>query len=214
MSQRLTKILMELYQQMFNRFGPQHWWPGQTKTEIIFGAILTQNTNWGNVEKALANLRREGLLNFARLRETPDSEVAAMIRPSGYFNMKTRRLKNFIEFFYQEYGGSWRRMNAQPLKILRERILSVNGIGPETADSILLYAMDRPIFVVDAYTKRILSRKGLVAPDADYNTVQRLFMENLPADAVLFNEYHALIVRAAKEHCRTRPVCDGCPVKC
>jgi len=199
---------------MFNRFGPQHWWPGQTKTEIIFGAILTQNTNWGNVEKALANLRREGLLNFARLRETPDSEVAAMIRPSGYFNMKTRRLKNFIEFFYQEYGGSWRRMNAQPLKILRERILSVNGIGPETADSILLYAMDRPIFVVDAYTKRILSRKGLVAPDADYNTVQRLFMENLPADAVLFNEYHALIVRAAKEHCRTRPVCDGCPVKC
>lgn len=214
MSQRLTKILMELYQQMFNRFGPQHWWPGQTKTEIIFGAILTQNTNWGNVEKALANLRREGLLNFARLRETPDSEVAAMIRPSGYFNMKTRRLKNFIEFFYQEYGGSWRRINAQPLKTLRERILSVNGIGPETADSILLYAMDRPIFVVDAYTKRILSRKGLIAPDADYDTVQRLFMENLPADAVLFNEYHALIVRAAKEHCRTRPACDGCPVKC
>jgi len=214
MSQRLTKTLMDLYQRMFDRFGPQYWWPGDTRTEIIIGAILTQNTNWGNVEKALANLRQEGLLNFSRLRGTPDTVIAQLIRPSGYFNMKARRLKNFVEFFYQEYGGSWRRINAQPLTALRERILSVNGIGPETADSILLYAMDRPVFVVDAYTKRILSRKGLIGPDEDYHAVQRLFMDHLPADAALFNEYHALIVRAAKEHCRPRPACDGCPVNC
>ena len=213
MKKYLSKKLLRIYQQMFAHFGPQHWWPGRTKTEIIIGAILTQNTNWTNVEKALFNLRAAGLLNFSKLRQVSEYEIARLIRPSGYFNMKARRIKNFIGFFYETYGGSWKRIHTEPLDVLRAKILSVNGIGPETADSILLYALDRPVFVVDAYTKRILSRRGMIEDSADYDTVQRLFMENLEHDTALFNEYHALIVRCAKEYCRTKPVCAGCPLK-
>lgn len=206
------QCLLKIYDRLYKHFGPQYWWPGDTKTEIIIGAILTQNTNWGNVEKALRNLRKQKLLNFAPLRDASEKDIAQMIRPSGYFNMKARRLKNFVDFFYQEFGGSWRRIHAEPLPVLREKILSVNGIGPETADSVLLYAMDRPVFVVDTYTKRVLSRHGLIDAQASYDEVQRLFMEHVPCDVQRFNEYHALIVRLAKEYCKTKACCEGCPL--
>ncbi len=206
-------MLMKIYRQMFDRFGPQHWWPGQTKTEIIVGAILTQNTNWDNVKKAIVNLRQEKMLTFPALRDVDVDVLAQLIRPSGYFNIKARRLKNFVDFFYREYNGSWKKFSLQPLDRLREKILSVNGVGPETADSILLYALEQPIFVIDAYTKRALSRHHIIAAEEDYHTVQNLFMGHLPPDAILFNEYHALFVRLAKEYCRTKPQCDGCPLK-
>ena len=204
--------LMKIYDEMYQRFGPQHWWPGHTKTEIIGGAILTQNTNWGNVEKALSNMKKAKLLNFSALQKTSEQRIAELIRPSGYFNIKAKRLKNFVNFFYEEYHGSWKKIQQEPFDILRKKILSVNGIGPETADSILLYALNRPVFVVDAYTKRIFSRHGLINHRTDYDTVQQLFMGNLPHDVQLFNEYHALIVRAAKEYCRTKPQYKGCPL--
>lgn len=198
---------------MFDRFGPQHWWPGQTKTEIIVGAILTQNTNWENVKKAIANLRRARMLTFKALRDADEQALAELIRPSGYFNMKAKRLKNFVDFFYREYGGSWKKFQSEPLDVLREKVLSVNGVGPETADSILLYALDKPVFVIDAYTKRALSRHGMISLDDDYHAVQALFMDHIAPDVPFFNEYHALFVRLAKEHCRTKPQCDGCPLK-
>ncbi|MFP4473090.1 MAG: endonuclease III domain-containing protein [Candidatus Omnitrophota bacterium] len=211
MGKRTAEVLLKIYREMYEHFGPQHWWPGDTRTEIIVGAVLTQNTNWRNVEKALANLRSVGLLNFPALKKARTAAIAQLIRPSGYYNMKARRLKNFVAFFYDTFNGSWRRIAAEPTASLRKKILAVNGIGPETADSILLYALDRPVFVVDAYTRRIFSRYGLTAPDDDYDTVQSFFMDHLPRDPVLYNEYHALIVRLAKEHCRTRPLCPGCP---
>ena len=204
---------MTIYQQMFDRFGPQHWWPGRTKTEIIIGAILTQNTNWENVKKAIVNLRRAKMLTFSALRDADEKTIAELIRPSGYFNVKAKRLKNFVNFFYSEYGGSWKKFQSTPLDTLREKVLSVNGVGPETADSILLYALDKPIFVIDVYTKRALSRHRMISEDDDYHAIQKLFMDNLTLDVAFFNEYHALFVRLAKEHCRTKPQCEGCPLK-
>ncbi len=207
-----SKQVYSIYKLLFFRFGPQGWWPGRTKTEMIIGAILTQNTHWQNVEKALNNLRTAGLLNFGRLYKADENTVAGHIRPAGYFNIKARRLKNFAKFFVEDMRSSWRAFRVMPLEELRERVLAVNGVGPETADSILLYAFNRPVFVVDAYTKRIFSRYGLIENNADYGQAQRFFMEYL-ADAALYNEYHALIVRLAKEHCHTRPVCAGCPLQ-
>ena len=212
MNKSINKKLMIIYQQMYDQFGPQHWWPGDTKTEIIVGAILTQNTNWGNVEKALANLKRAKLLNFFAFHKASEKTIAKLIQPSGYFNIKAKRLKNFVRFFYEEYNGSWKKIQSEPFDVLRKKILSVKGVGPETADSILLYAFDRPVFVVDAYTKRIFSRHNLISKDESYDTVQRLFMENLPHDVKLFNEYHALIVRLAKEYCKTKTQCEHCPL--
>lgn len=214
MNKRISKKLMLIYNKLYQQFGPQHWWPGDTKAEIIVGAILTQNTNWGNVEKALANLKKAKLLNFSALQKTSEKTIAKLIQPSGFFNVKAKRLKNFVRFFYEEYNGSWKNIQAEPLDVLRYKILSVNGVGPETADSILLYALDCPVFVVDAYTKRIFSRRGIVGKDDDYDTVQRLFMENLPHDVKLFNEYHALIVRLAKKNCKTKAQCEECPLNC
>ncbi len=207
-----TDELLDIYQRLFDRFGPQHWWPGETKTEIVIGAILTQNTNWGNVERAIANLKKARAVNFRVLGAMPQSVLAEHIRPSGYFNIKARRLKNFVQFFMKEMKGSWRALAALPLNEARERVLSVNGVGPETADSILLYAFDRPTFVIDAYTKRIFGRYGLCARDAEYHDLQAVFMRDLPSDVPLFNEYHALIVRLAKDHCRIQPGCAGCPL--
>ena len=202
-----------IYQKLFNAFGPQHWWPGETPFEIIVGAILTQNTNWGNVEKAVANLKRENLLTPVALKNVPSNKLARLIKPSGYFNIKTKRLKNFIHFLFSEYRGDLQRMSREPLEILRRKLLAVNGIGPETADSILLYAFEKSIFVVDAYTKRMLSRHALVEPDADYATIQKVFMEDLEMDAKLFNEYHALIVKTGKDFCKTSAQCESCPLK-
>jgi endonuclease-3 related protein len=212
MNKRTSKKLITIYHQMFDRFGPQHWWPGETKTEIIVGAILTQNTNWQNVEKAIANLKKAKMLSFPALYKASEQEVAKLIQPSGYFNIKAKRLKNFVRFFMEEYKNSWKKFQSEPLDKLREKVLSVNGVGPETADSILLYALDKPIFVIDAYTKRALSRHRIIKEDDDYHAVQKLFMDNLSPDVAFFNEYHALFVRLAKEHCRTKPQCEGCPL--
>lgn len=206
-------ILPVIYQRLYQQFGPQQWWPAQTEFEVIVGAILTQNTNWGNVERAIANLKKENVLSPREMLKLSELELAYLIRPAGYFNVKARRLKNFLNFFFQEYRGSVARLKQEKTEVLREKLLSINGIGPETADSILLYALDKPVFVVDAYTKRIFSRHKIVAPAADYHSVQETFTKELKADRKTYNEYHALIVRLGKEHCRTKPDCAGCPLR-
>ena len=210
---RVRKELKAIYKVLYKAYGPQHWWPGDTPFEVIVGAVLTQNTAWGNVEKTIANLKREHVLNPSRLNTMPSKRLASLIRPSGYFNIKTRRLKNLLVLIGDHYRGSLKRMFADDAIDLRANLLGVNGIGPETADSILLYAGGKPFFVVDAYTKRILVRHGLISNNADYHEVQSLFMENLPKDAKLYNEFHALIVKVSKEHCRkSKPLCSGCPL--
>lgn len=205
--------LMTYYETLFAAFGPQHWWPGETPFEVIAGAILTQNTAWTNVEKAIANLKQGGLLSPAAMRRLSEEDLAGLIRPAGYFNIKARRLKSFICFLFDRYNGDLDSMFAIGLKRLRHELLGVNGIGPETADSILLYAGGLPVFVVDAYTKRIFSRHGLVVDSASYHEVQEYFEARLPQDSTLYNEYHALIVRVAKDYCKPRtPDCAGCPL--
>ena len=180
----------------------------------MIGAVLTQNTAWTNVERAIENLKQERLLTPARLANVPTRKLARLIRPSGYFNVKARRLKHVLAFLQDHASGSIRRLFSGDALELRGKLLRVHGIGPETADSILLYAGAKPFFVVDAYTKRIFSRHGLMGPDADYERVQRLFMDNLPKDTQLYNEYHALIVRIGKERCKkTRPLCKECPLE-
>ncbi len=210
----VRKRLMAIYRALFAAFGPQHWWPGDTPFEIMVGAVLTQNTAWINVEKALANIKRERLLVPSHLCDIPLRKLAILIRPSGYFNVKARRLKNLLEFIRADYGGSLKRMFAAEHGELRKKLLSVNGIGPETADSILLYGGGKPYFVVDAYTKRMFSRHGFIADGEDYEGIQRLFMKNLRRDGRLYNEYHALIVRTGKEYCKKKTrLCNSCPLR-
>ena len=205
--------LLAVYKKLYAYFGPQHWWPGETPFEVMLGAILTQNTNWANVEKAIANLRRRGLLAPDKVRRLSRRSLAALIRPAGYYNLKSVRLKALVDFFFKHYGGSVRRMSAEPAAGLREKLLSVNGIGPETADSILLYAMDKSVFVIDAYTRRILLRHNFIPESAGYDQIQKLFMSNLRHDAPLFNEYHALLVRLGKDFChKNKPRCASCPL--
>ncbi len=205
--------LLRLYDAAFSALGPQHWWPAESRFEVAVGAILTQNAAWTNVERAIANLKRARLLTPEALARVPLRTLARALRPSGYFRVKARRLKAFILHLSRRHGGSLRRMLAQPLATIRAELLSVPGVGPETADSILLYAGDHPIFVVDAYTRRIFSRHRLVSPKMSYEELQRLFMANLPTDPALFNEYHALLVHVGKEFCRSRPRCEACPLK-
>lgn len=212
MSGKSKDFFQVVYQKLYDTFGPQYWWPAQTKFEVIIGAILTQNTNWGNVEKALHNLKQEKVLSPAALHKISTSRLASLIKPAGYFNVKAKRLKNFINFFFKEYNGRLAAMQKEETSALREKLLRVNGIGPETADSILLYACGKPVFVVDAYTKRVLFRHGLAAHDADYHHIQNIFTRHLAPEVKLFNEYHALIVRLGKDHCRPKPKCETCPV--
>lgn len=212
MNSKLRRVLGQAYKKLFDAYGKQYWWPAKTKFEVIVGAILTQNTNWVNVEKALNNIRKEGLLNFKALESISIEKLALLIKPAGYYNIKAKRLKNFIGFFSGEYQGSLKKMGCEKPDILREKLLRVNGIGPETADSILLYAVGVPVFVVDAYTKRIFSRHGLVDEEDDYPAIQKLFTDNLEPNEKIFNEYHALIVKLAKEHCRVKPQCEECPL--
>ncbi len=209
---RLGELLQELYQQLWEAFGPQGWWPGETPFEVIVGAILTQNTNWRNVAQVLAGLKEEGLLNPQALREMPETELARRLKPSGYFNIKARRVINFLDFFAQRFHDSLEEMAQEDLGSLRAALLMVKGIGPETADSILLYALNQPTFVVDAYTFRVLSRHNLAPESPSYDELQGLFMENLPADVPLYQEFHALLVRLGKEFCRPRPRCPSCPL--
>jgi len=209
----LNEKLTTIYDLLFNHFGPQHWWPGDTPFEIAVGAILTQNTNWDNVEKAITNLKKVKKLNSKSLRNISPTKLASLIRPAGYFNIKADRVKHFVDFLADHYNGSMKKMRAEEPLPLREKLLGVKGIGPETADSILLYALEKPVFVIDAYTKRILSRHKLVSEKAVYHDLQDIFYENLPQDVKLFNEYHALIVMLGKEFCRPKPGCEGCPLQ-
>ncbi|MFQ5464584.1 MAG: endonuclease III domain-containing protein [Thermodesulfobacteriota bacterium] len=209
-----AKTLERFYSRLYRSFGPQGWWPARTRFEVIAGAILTQNTAWTNVERAIRNLRKGALLTPAGMHAAPVGRIAELIRPAGYFNVKARRLKNFTSHLFDRHGGSLTRLFGAPPDLLRGELLSINGIGPETADSIILYAAARPEFVVDAYTKRILARHGLVDRGAGYEELKGLFMENLPGDVEMFNEYHALLVRTGKAFCRTRePRCAECPLR-
>jgi endonuclease-3 related protein len=194
--------------------GPQHWWPGETPFEVMVGAVLTQNTNWKNVEKAIANLKRRGLLTPGKLHALPAAELAELIRPAGYYNVKAKRLASLIQWLFDEFGGDLERMSRTSLGDLRERLLEVKGVGRETCDSILLYAAGKPTFVVDAYTYRVLLRHSLIDESADYDEIKQLFEESLPADAGLFNEFHALLVRVGKVYClKQKPKCSECPLE-
>ncbi|MEW6601259.1 MAG: endonuclease III domain-containing protein [Nitrospirota bacterium] len=206
-------VLVKIYQALFSHFGPQHWWPGDTPFEIAVGAILTQNTNWGNVEKAINNLKDSASLDALVLHKMPHAKLASLIKPAGYFNVKAKRLKHFLAFLSDHYKGAIENMNDQDLHQLRHQLLEVNGIGPETADSILLYALDKPVFVIDAYTKRVLIRHKIVPESVTYHETQELFHKNLPVDAALYNEYHALFVMTGKHYCKSKPRCNECPLE-
>lgn len=206
-----TRLII-VYDKLFERFGKQYWWPAETEFEVIVGAILTQSTAWTNVEKAITNLKNARVLDPKSLAEIDSEELAGLIRPAGYYNAKAKKLKSFTEYLMEKYKGDLELMLDQPTEQLRRELLSVWGIGPETADSILLYAARKPSFVVDAYTKRIFSRMGFVKCDIDYESLKEFSEENLPTDVGTFNEFHALLVKLGKEHCRTKPVCVNCPL--
>ncbi|MBP7275237.1 MAG: endonuclease III domain-containing protein [Kiritimatiellae bacterium] len=203
----------DVYDALHRRWGPQHWWPGDTPLEVAAGAILTQNTAWTNVERAIARLKSARALSAGRLAAMPSERLAELIRPAGYPRVKARRLQAFMRWLRERWGGSIVRWRGTPTARLREELLEVHGVGPETADSILLYAANRPVFVVDAYTRRVLTRHGWIRGKESYDEIARLFTGRLPRDTRLFNEYHALVVRLAKEHCRARPRCGGCPLQ-
>jgi endonuclease-3 related protein len=206
-------ILEDIYQRLYKAFGPQHWWPGKTPFEVIIGAILTQNTAWVNVQKAIKNLKRKNLLTPKALKRVSPKTLARLIRPAGYYNQKAKKIKNFIQFLFDNYQGNLKRMFSGDFLVLRARLLNINGIGFETADSILLYAGNKPIFVVDAYSRRILSRHNLIDPDASYSEIQNYFMDNLKNEVKLFNQYHALLVRLGKDICKSKPNCRICPLR-
>jgi endonuclease-3 related protein len=206
-------LLMNIYRKLYQAYGPRDWWPAETSFEVMVGAILTQNTSWRNVEKAIQKLKGKGVLNPEGIHDLKKTQLASLIKSSGYYRIKTDRVKAFVNFLFEEFDGDLKRMGRERLGELREKLLGVKGIGPETADSILLYGLKKPIFVVDAYTKRILSRHGIISDKASYEEVQKLFMDHLPHDEKLFNEYHALIVHLGKIVCRKVPKCDICPLK-
>lgn len=204
----MKRRLLAVYRRLSAAHGPQHWWPGDSAFEIMVGAVLTQNTAWSNVEKAIANLKAAGALTPAAIVAAPHRRLAAWLKPSGYFNIKAQRLRAFCEWLNRR--GGMRALARLPTDRLRAELLAVHGIGPETADDILLYAFDRPVFVIDAYTRRIFQRLGVIQGGEDYETLRRLFETKLERDAQLFNEYHALIVAHAKDVCRKRPLCQAC----
>lgn len=204
---------MEMFDRLLRHFGPQSWWPAETELEVMVGAVLTQNTNWKNVEKAIENLKRKDLLSIECLHSVPLANLAENIRPAGYFNVKARRLKNLMDFIVDHYGADLPLFLSEETGRLREGLLSIKGIGPETSDSILLYAAQRPVFVVDAYTCRILGRHRVINENLTYHETQDLFMRLLPRETSLFNEFHALIVQTGKHYCRRKPLCGRCPLE-
>lgn len=210
---RLAERLMELYQRLFSAFGPQGWWPGETPFEVALGAILTQNTNWQNVARVMQVLKAQGALDPMVLGAMPEAELARLLRPVGYFNVKAARVKNFLTFFAARYACSMERLSEESWEDARPALLMVKGVGPETADSILLYALNKPTFVVDAYTFRVLNRHGLAAEGMSYEELRALFMDHLPPDLSLFQEFHALFVKVGKDFCRPQPRCSGCPLE-
>jgi endonuclease-3 related protein len=205
---------LEIYRSLLAHFGPQHWWPGETPFEVMVGAVLTQNTAWGNVEKAIANLRAVGALSCRALLAMPEAELAQQIRPAGYFNVKAKRLCALCGFLLEKGVADLpeRLRERGDVHTLRKALLAVHGVGEETADSILLYALHLRAFVVDAYTRRSFSRLGLLGGDESYGEVQALFQRHMPPDTAIYNEYHALIVRHGKDICRPKPRCPLCPL--
>ena len=202
--------LFRIYSSLFACYGPQNWWPGEGPFEVIVGAILTQSAAWGNVEKAIGNLKKAGALSPQALRSLPLSELSHLIYPSGYYNAKAIKLKAFAERLGEGYNNDLEELFSLPIPELRSELLSIHGIGQETADSIILYAAGRPVFVIDAYSRRIVRRLGLGVEGNSYESFQALFTENLPHDEALFNEYHALLVRHGKSACRRAPICSEC----
>jgi endonuclease-3 related protein len=208
-------VLLKVYERLLGSFGPQHWWPGDSRFEIMIGAVLVQNTAWRNVERAIENLRDAGVMVPRSLYKLPPEELAELIRPAGYYQVKAKRLRYLLKFLIDEYDGSLDAMFRIDTATLREQLLAIHGIGPETADAILLYSGGLPAFVVDTYTHRVLARHGWIGYDADYHEIKDYFEFALPADPQLFNEYHALLVRLGKEYCRkSEPKCELCPLRC
>ena len=211
---KTTEKLFDIFWKLYNSFGSQYWWPGETPFEIAIGAILTQNTAWTNVEKAINNLKERKLLSPHKLFKLDNEILASLIRPTGYYNLKAKRLKNFLNFLIGRFDGSISKMGEMDHEKLRRELLKIKGIGPETADSIILYALGKPSFVIDAYTFRILLRHNLIDDNIDYHELRDIFMSNLPEDACLFNEFHALFVRLGKDLCKKgKPKCEICPLK-
>ena len=207
-------LLEEMYRRLDAAYGDQRWWPGDTPLEVAVGAILTQNTAWVNVEKAVANLKSAGLLEPGALARLTPSEIAPLIKPAGYYNVKARRLRAFLDFLAEEYDGDVAAMAREEPAAARSKLLAVRGVGPETADSILLYACGLPTFVVDAYTYRVLHRHGLADEAVAYDELTELFEANVEADVALYKQYHALVVRVGRERCRRgEPRCAGCPLE-
>lgn len=206
-------LLLTYYQTMLEHLGNSHWWPGDSPFEIAVGAVLTQNTNWNNVEKAIVQLKARDMLSPSAMMKATDADLAACIRPAGFYNVKVKRLRALLEWMAATCGSDLERLQAAPLEELRPSLLAVKGVGPETADAILLYALKLPTFVVDTYTRRIFCRHGLVPEDIGYEELREFFMDVLPEDITLYNEYHALIVRVGKEWCRPKPRCQTCPLQ-
>ncbi len=210
----ITEKLTQIHDLLLAAYGRQGWWPGSGCFETIAGAILTQNTNWANVEKAINRLKAANALDAGKLHNMDQDTLAELIRPAGYYNIKAGRLKNFLNWLYENYDGNLDALANMSVYSLREELLAVKGIGRETADSIILYGFDKPVFVIDTYTARVLIRHGLIEPEADYEQLRDLFESSLPADTKLYNEYHALLVRVGKTHCKPKPKCQGCPLEC
>ena len=208
----IKTTLLHIFDALLRHFGPRNWWPGETPLEIAIGAILTQNTSWRNVEKAISNLKHSQAIDLKCLNAMPEDLLAEIIRPAGFFRQKTRTIKGFTEAVLGEGVGELEELSPKTIEYLRPFFLSIKGIGPETADSILLYALDKPVFVVDAYTKRFVQNHELGQMALTYAGIQSFFMVNLPCDVGLFNEYHALIVALGQNHCRPKPQCTGCPL--
>ena len=207
-----NRLIHEIYDRLFEFFGPQRWWPGETVEEIIIGAVLTQNTSWKNVEKAIRNLKQNNALSLKAITNLPRQTLAELIKPSGYFNIKEKRLRSVAEYLAPFSGNNFKHLRKSPLADVRRELLNVHGVGRETADSILLYSLERPIFVVDAYTLRFGKRHGLFEEKSAYDEVRILFENALGEDIPKFNEYHALIVMLGKDYCRKRPRCGECPL--
>jgi endonuclease III related protein len=207
------KRLQKIFNTLLEAFGKRYWWPGETPLEVIVGAVLTQNTSWKNVERAISSMKSHGIMDMERLTTVEEGELAGIIRSAGFFNVKARRLKNLINVMHERFDGSIEGMRQVDTASLRPLLLKINGLGPETVDSILLYALGKPVFVVDAYTKRFLAHHGLYSESSDYHDVQRYFHERLTADTYLFNEFHALIVVLCQICCKKKPLCETCPLR-
>jgi Uncharacterized protein related to Endonuclease III len=204
--------LLKIYQSLLSALGPRHWWPAKTSEEVIFGAILAQNTTWKNAKRAIGELKNAGKLNFEAIKKMNEKKLGELVRPARFFNQKAKALHVFADYFGNKYNFDVKKMKRSSLENLREELLNLYRIGPETADSILLYALKKPIFVIDAYTKRIFSQHGFMKIEDSYNAYQKFFMDNLPLDVQLYNEFHALIVHNGYLYCKPKPLCEECPL--